>query len=58
VGVLAASGTGGVLGLDSIPDALPGAGGTTVKGKRKRERGAIILKDRDNNIGKHSWAML
>ncbi len=47
-----------MLGLDSIPDALPGAGGTTVKGKRKRERGAIILKDRDNNIGKHSWAML
>ncbi len=51
-------GTGGALGPDSIPDALPRVGGTTVKGKRERERSTVILKDRDDDIGKHSWAML
>ena len=55
---MAALGTGGALGSDSIPDAPGRAGGATLKGKREREHGAIILKDRDDDIGKHGWAML
>jgi len=58
VGVSAASGTGGALGSDGIPDAPGRAGGATLKGKHERERGAVILKDRDDDIGKHGWAML
>jgi hypothetical protein len=58
VGVLATSGTGGALSLDGIPDALGRAGGVTVKGKHECEHGAIILEDRDDDIGKHGWAML
>jgi len=49
---------GGVLSLDGIPDAPGRAGSATVKGKCKRECGAIILEDRDDDIGKHSWVML
>ena len=58
MGVSAALGTGGVLSLDGIPDTLGRAGSVTLKGKRKRERGAVILKDRDDDIGKHGWVML
>jgi hypothetical protein len=58
VGVSAALGMGGALSSDGIPDALGRVGGMTLKGKRKRERGAVILKDRDDDIGKHGWAML
>jgi hypothetical protein len=58
VGVSAAWDTGGALSLDGIPDALPGVGGTTVKGKHECECGAIILKDMDDGIGKHDWVML
>jgi len=54
VGVLATLGTGGALGLDGIPDALPRVDGITVKRKCKYECGTVILKDRDDNIGKHS----
>jgi len=54
VGVSAASGTGGALSPDGIPDALSGAHGVTVKGKRECEHGAVILEDRDNNIGE-TW---
>ena len=57
-GVSAAWGTGGVLGLDGIPDALPRAGSVTVKGEREREHSAVILKDMDDGIGKHDWVML
>jgi hypothetical protein len=49
---------GGTLSPDGIPDALPGVGGATVKGKCKREHGAVILEDMDDGIGKHDWAML
>jgi hypothetical protein len=42
------------LGLDSIPDPVPGAGGVTIKGKCR----VIILEDRgDDNIEKHGWVM-
>jgi len=58
VGVSAALGTGGVLSPDGIPDTLPGAGGITVKRKHECEHGTIILEDRDDDIGKHGWAML
>jgi hypothetical protein len=45
---------GGVLGPDSIPDPISGAGSATIKGKC----GVIILEDRDDdNIKKHCWAM-
>jgi len=57
-GVLAALGMGGVLSLDGISDALSGAGGIIVKGKCEYKHGAIILKNRDDDIGKHSWVML
>ena len=58
MGVSAASGTGGVLGPDGILDALPRAGGVTVKGKHECKHGTIILEDRDDDIGKHGWVML
>lgn len=44
--------TGGALGPDGIPDALPGAGGVTVKWC---EGAGVILEDRgDDDIGKQS----
>ena len=58
MGVSAASGMGGALGPDGIPDALPRVGGATVKGKRECEHSAVILEDRDDDIEKHGWAML
>jgi len=51
---LSGSSMGGVLGLDSILDPVPGAGGTTIKGKCR----VVILEDRDDdNIEKHCWVM-
>jgi hypothetical protein len=45
---------GGVLGPDSIPDPIPRAGSTTIKGKCR----VVILEDRDDdNIEKHCWVM-
>ena len=42
------SSMGGALGPDSIPDPVPGAGGTTIKGKH----GVVILEDRDDDTVK------
>ena len=45
---------GGALGLDSVSDPIPGAGGMIIKGKC----GIVILEDRnDDYIGKQCWAM-
>ena len=51
---LSGSFMGGVLGPDSIPDPIPRAGSTTIKGKCR----VVILEDRDDdNIEKHCWVM-